>query len=113
MTHELRKKLREVAKLATPGLWTTDYEKDGCLIDSSGTRIALTNDRDFASFDVPLEECRNNAELIVTLKNNITTLLDLLDRYEAALDKIPDACDCGYGCASSAGEIAREARGLK
>lgn len=89
----------EKAEKATETPWTNDYDKDGCLLDNKGHRIALTNDRDYACFDSSTEGCKRNADYILVACNNapklakiVRVLSEALKRYESNHALIPSHC---------------------
>lgn len=65
----LSEKLQEIVDLAEAayqGPWTTDMEKDGCMVDAGGECIAVTNDRDYFSTGILPSGCEKNAAFIAS-----------------------------------------------
>ncbi len=77
--------VKRCLEASTPGPWTTDMDKDGCLIDSKGFEIAVTNDRDYFSSSFRDQQCRANANFIA---NSRTDLEKAVKALRIALDVI-------------------------
>jgi hypothetical protein len=92
---ELVERLSALEKAATPGDWTTDYDKDGCTIDSGGLVIAATNDRDYFSASQSKAECQANARLISEAHNALPLLLAVIEAQDKALDVAIGYCEAG------------------